>query len=126
MEITITDAELVLMRKLWESNPLNARQITEQVGTEKDWHRKTINTLLSRLEGKAAVSVQKHADGIKYYTPLIAEDQYSQSVTSQFVDNLFGGNITPLIASFAKDRPLSEAQIGELRELLEELSDDRK
>ncbi len=124
MEITITDAELILMRLLWREHPLNARQITEQLGSDKKWHRKTINTLLSRLEKKTALSARKHEDGIKYFSPAVDEATYNQTVTSHFVDRLFGGNIAPLLASFAKDRPLTPEQVTELRRLLEELSDD--
>ena len=124
MEITITDAELILMRLLWRENPLNARQITERLASDKNWHRKTINTLLSRLEKKAALSVCKHEDGIKYFTPEVDEAEYHQTATAHFVDRLFGGKIAPLLASFAKDRPLTPEQVTELRGLLEELSDD--
>jgi len=124
VEITITDAELILMHLLWRKHPLNARQIAEQLESDKNWHRKTINTLLSRLEKKAALSVQKHEDGIKYFTPAMDEATYNQNATSHFVDRLFGGRIAPLLASFAKDRPLTPEQITELRQLLEELSDD--
>ena len=124
MEITITDAELILMRLLWQEHPLNARQITERLESDKDWHRKTINTLLSRLEKKSALSVRKHEDGIKYFTPAVDEAAYNQTATSHFVDRLFGGKIAPLLASFAKDRPLTPEQVAELRSLLEELSND--
>lgn len=124
MDITITNAELILMRLLWREHPLNARQITKRLATDNSWHRKTINTLLSRLEKKAALSVRKHGDGLKYFTPAVDEAAYSQTATSHFVDRLFGGKIAPLVASFAKDRPLTPEQVTELRQLLEELSDD--
>jgi predicted transcriptional regulator len=124
MSITITDAELALMRVLWNESPLNARQITVRLAGEKDWHRKTINTFLSRLENKGAISVKRGDDGLKQYTPRLNEATYNQSVTSQFVDQVFGGRVAPLIACFAKDGRLSNAQIDELRTLLEELSDD--
>lgn len=124
MDTTITDAELVLMRVLWLERPLNARQIMERVEPDNHWHRKTINTLLSRLEKKSVLSVRKHSDGIKYFSPAVEEAAYNQSVTSSFVDRLFDGNIAPLLASFAKSRPLTAEQLAELRGLLEELSDD--
>jgi len=124
VDITITNAELILMRLLWREHPLNARQITKRLATDNSWHRKTINTLLSRLEKKAALSVRKHGDGLKYFTPAVDEAAYSQTATSHFVDRLFGGKIAPLVASFAKDRPLTPEQVTELRQLLEELSDD--
>ena len=123
MNVSISNAELELMRVLWQQSPLNARQIAEQL-LERKWHRKTVNTLLSRLENKAAVSKSKHADGISYYTPLVDQQTYQQSATSEFVDQIFEGQLAPLIACFADVRKLSEKQINELQEILKELSDD--
>ena len=81
-------------------------------------------TLLSRLEKKSALLAHKKPDGINYFTPLVDEATYMRMATSHFVDRLFGGNIAPLIASFARDRPLDSAQLAELQGLLKELSDD--
>ena len=124
MEFTITNAELILMRLLWKESPLNAREITKRLHTETQWHRKTVNTLLSRLEKKSALEVHKKDDGINYFGPLIDEASYMRAATSSFVDRLFDGNITPLIASFAKSRSLDSKQLAELQGLLKELSDD--
>jgi predicted transcriptional regulator len=124
MTVSITDAELALMQVLWKQSPLTAREITERLQTEKDWHRKTVNTLLSRLEKKAAVRVAKDRGDVKRFSPLIEKQAYARMATSQFVDQLFDGDIAPLVASFAGSRRLDSAQISELQGLLEALSDD--
>lgn len=124
MEITITNAELILMQLLWREVPLNAREITQKLNPATRWHRKTVNTLLSRLEKKSVLLVQKKPDGINYFSPLVDESTYTRSATSHFVDRMFGGNIAPLIASFAKGRSIDPEQLAELQGLLNELSDD--
>lgn len=124
MTVSITDAELALMRVLWQESPLNAREITTRLQSEKDWHRKTVNTLLSRLEKKGVVQVEKHRDGVKHFSPLIKKDDYARMATSLFVDQLFDGDIAPLVASFADSRRLDPEQLAELQGLLEELNDD--
>jgi BlaI family penicillinase repressor len=126
VDISITDAELELMRVLWKKSPLNARQITQQLSADKGWHRKTVNTLLSRLRDKLAVSAKKHDDGVNYFEPLVDHESFHRTATSEFIDQLFGGEIAPLIACFAKERPLSDQQIAELKTMLSELSDDGK
>jgi len=122
-EFVITDAELVLMQLLWRESPLTAREITERLEPETHWHRKTVNTLLSRLEKKGALAAEKQ-HGVNCFFPQIDQQSYEQSATSSFVDRLFGGNIAPLLASFAGKRPLDPDQVAELKGLLEELSDD--
>lgn len=122
-ESAITDAELALMQVLWREGPLNARQITERLEADRGWHRKTVNTLLSRLESKSAVRAEKR-DAVNCYTPLVDEDSYMQSATSRFVDRLFGGSLAPLIARFAEHRSLQPEELAELRKLLEDLEHD--
>lgn len=124
MDFTISNAELVVLRLLWKQSPLNAREITGHLQAEKQWHRKTVNTLLSRLEKKTAIQASVENDGIKYFSPLVDQATYMQSATSNFVDHLFDGKLTPLIASFAGGRSLQRNEIAELQQLLEELSDD--
>jgi predicted transcriptional regulator len=124
MTVAITDAELALMRVLWADSPLNARDITTRLQHEKDWHRKTVNTLLSRLESKGAVRVEKQGDGVKQFAPLVEKQTYERMATSQFVDQLFDGEIAPLVASFAGSRGLNAEQIAELRGVLKSISDD--
>ena len=124
MELTITNAELVLMQLLWKESPLNAREITQRLQSETQWHRKTVNTLLSRLEKKSVLRVKKEQDGINYFSPLVDEATYRRVATSSFVDRLFDGDIAPLVASFAGGRSLDSKQRAELRGLLKELSDD--
>lgn len=123
MSISITDAELALMRVLWKESPLNAREITERLQSEKDWHRKTVNTLLSRLENKGVVAVGR-GEGVKQFSPRIERDAYARMATSEFVDQLFDGDIAPLVATFAGSRRLNARQLNELQGLIEALSDD--
>ncbi len=125
MNITITDAELAVMKALWEASPLNARQITERLSAEKDWHRKTVNTLLSRLEAKGAIAAAKDESGVRQFTPRIEQEAWGHTAASELVDTLFDGELAPLVACFARNRPLSEQQIAELRRLVEELDDER-
>lgn len=124
MNISITDAELAVMKVLWEASPLNARQITERLSAEKDWHRKTVNTLLSRLETKGAIAASRDETSVRHFTPRIEQEDYGHTAASELVDTLFDGELAPMVACFARKRPLSEKQIAELRRLVEELEDD--
>lgn len=124
MSISITNAELTVMQALWKQGPLNARQITDQTQAERGWHRKTVNTLLARLVKKGAIAEEKPDGSVKVYSSLIEKDEYARAATSKLVDRLFGGDIAPLVASFADGRGLKTEQIEELKGLLDELADD--
>lgn len=124
MKPAITDAELELMKVLWAEQPLPAREITRRLEEDQGWHRKTVNTLLARLEKKSAIHGTKRHDGIKVYAPLVLEADYARAATSRFVDRMFGGDIAPLVARFAESGAMDSEQLAELRRLVEDLADD--
>ena len=122
-EPNISDAEMHIMEAVWENPHSTAAEITEQIGPATGWHRKTINTLISRLVAKDALGFESKPSAKKYF-PLIRRDDYVQSVASQMVERLFGGRVAPIVAHFAEEQALSSEDIEELRSILKELSDD--
>jgi len=54
-KISISDAELEVLKELWQESPLTARQLTDRVMQHTDWSEPTIKTLLRRLLQKNAV-----------------------------------------------------------------------
>ncbi|MFK7956630.1 MAG: BlaI/MecI/CopY family transcriptional regulator [Lysobacterales bacterium] len=121
--IKISDAEMQVMGVLWNSSPLTAAEAAEILEPQTGWHRKTVNTLISRLVKKQALSFVDDRLG-KQYSPLIAREDYGQAAANQLVSQLFGGRVAPLVAHFAEEQSLSKDDINELKAILKELSDD--
>lgn len=116
----ISDAEHAVMEVLWKRAPLTATEVADQVVQEKDWSLQTVKTLLSRLAAKAVVGTER--DGRRFlYSPLVERDDYLTGVSRNFVDRLFGGKVTPLVAHLAEADELSAEDIREIEELLREL-----
>lgn len=116
----ISDAEHAVMEVLWKRAPLTATEVAEQVVEQKDWSLQTVKTLLSRLAAKAVVGTER--DGRRFlYSPLVERDTYLTGVSRNFVDRLFGGRVTPLVAHLAEADELSADDIREIEELLREL-----
>ena len=66
--IELSKAEFEVLDALWINSPATASQIIERLSDDKQWHEKTIKTLLGRLVKKGALSFEK--DGRQYiYTP---------------------------------------------------------
>src|SRR5437899_2877530 len=55
----ISDAELVVMRTVWEKAPVTANQVVEALEHQRHWKPKTIHTLLRRLVQKGALDFDK-------------------------------------------------------------------
>lgn len=116
----ISDAEHEIMEVLWTQSPLTATEVADRVVDSRGWSLQTVKTLLSRLAAKAVIGTQR--DGRKFlYTPLVERDAYLAGVSRKFVDRLFGGKVTPLVAHLAEADELSDEDIREIKELLREL-----
>ncbi|MEM9303809.1 MAG: BlaI/MecI/CopY family transcriptional regulator [Pseudomonadota bacterium] len=120
---TISDAEMQVMEVLWTAAPKTAAAIAGELEGRTGWHRKTVNTLLSRLEKKGAVTAEP-ARGGKRYSPCVARETYTQSVAGAMVEQLFGGRVAPLVAHFADARGLSAEDVADLEQLVKELKTD--
>ncbi|MET1255785.1 BlaI/MecI/CopY family transcriptional regulator [Aliikangiella maris] len=116
----ISDSEKVIMDILWQSSPLTALEIIDKIDAELNWQDKTIKTLINRLLKKEAIGFKKQGR-IYHYFPVLQQDAYIQSATTGFLQRVFGGSVTNLVAAFAKHEQLSDKDIQELKALLKKL-----
>ena len=115
----LPDAELEIMNALWDADaPLTAAELeTALPGPPRA--RTTLLTLLARLEEKGCVIREKQGRGYLYTAALSAE---SRSLWGR----LFGGSPRNFVAALAETDTLTDADIDELAEYLEELKKERK
>ena len=117
----ISDAELDLMEVLWASSePLTSAGVAERLVAHRDWSLATIKTMLSRLIIKGAIAHRE--DGRRFlYSPAIKREAYVGSESKRFVERLFGGRLSPLVARLAEEDGLDAKDIAEIEKLLKEL-----
>lgn len=121
MDTRISDAELEVMEVLWSSaHPLTATDAAERIPAERNWSLATVKTMLSRLSVKGAIRFSE--EGRRYlYSAAIARDSYVGRESRRFVDQLFGGRLSPLVARFAEADALDEDDIAAIEKILREL-----
>jgi predicted transcriptional regulator len=113
----ISHAEFEVLDVLWQQNPASANDIVVKLNEEKQWHDKTVKTLLNRLVKKQAISFKK--DQRRYlYFPLLERENYTQGQSQSFIERMFSGKVSPLIAGFAKSKNLKQEDINELKEII--------
>ena len=116
----ISDAEYAVMAVLWDVSPLTAQEVAERVPADRGWSANTVKTLLARLVAKRTVAHE--ADGRRYrYRPLVAQADYVAAESRRWMDRLFGGRLTPLVAHLAERNALSADEIAEIEALLRDL-----
>ena len=121
MDVRITDAELDVMEALWAAGqPLTAAEVAERIGTDREWTLATVKTMLSRLAAKGALKHRE--DGRRFlYSPAIKRDAFVGNESRRFVDKMFGGRLSPLVARLAEEDALDAKDIAEIEALLKEL-----
>ncbi len=112
----ISDAEWEVMKALWQRSPVSVSELSQRLAAT-GWHHKTIRTMLIRLARKGAVDYEVK-DGVYHYFPLLSKEESLRAATHSFVDRLFDGALTPMIAHFASRRRLTAEEKRELKKLL--------
>ncbi len=117
----ISDAESHVMEVLWRApGPVVAEQVVVALAESQHWQTATVKTLLNRLLKKGAIAAEK--DGRRFlYRAVLPRETWLARESEDLVQRLFGGRIAPLVAHFSSRRKLSQADLGELRRLIDRL-----
>ena len=114
----ISETEWEVMKVLWAKSPLSAGEIIAQLAAQDDWHPKTAKTLLNRLVKKKALGFEPDGRAYRYH-PLVREADCVRAVSDSFLERVFGGSLTPMLAHFVERKKMSAEQIKELKRLLD-------
>jgi BlaI family penicillinase repressor len=115
----ISEAEWQVMRVLWARHPLTANQVVGALSDATDWKPKTIKTLLRRLVDKGALEYTQHGRAYLYH-PAVKQEQCVRAERRSFVERVYGGALTPMLAAFLREESLSADEIAELKRILDD------
>jgi predicted transcriptional regulator len=115
-----SESEMQVLNALWDDAPQTAADLTARIGKANGWTQATVKTLIARLVQKGAVTAE--ADGRRYlYRPAIDRAEAMGEESQRFVDRLFGGRVSPMIAHLAEREARTDADIEEIEALLRRL-----
>lgn len=122
----ISNAEFEVLEALWQNYPASANDIiaklnesasTNDKNQEKQWHDKTVKTLLNRLVKKQAIGFEKQQRHY-LYSPLLEREAYTLKESTSLIERMFSGKLAPLVAGFAKKNDLNKDDINALKSLI--------
>ena len=118
-KIVLQSSEWIIMEKLWEDNPRTIMQLYHVLKEEPGWSKSTVNTLLGRMVKKEIIS---YKDGLKakQYYPNINRDDAAVAETESLIDRVYQGSVSMMLSTLVRSRHLSENDIKELYQILEE------
>ena len=115
----ISETEWEIMRIVWKGQPVTSAEVIERL--QKDdatWRAVTAKTLLNRLVRKGALCYET-LGRVYHYSAKVSEAECVAAATRSFLDRVFGGSLTGMMAHYVESRKLSKSQLSELRKLLE-------
>lgn len=121
----LPDAEFEIMKAIWQMDePITTAMLTvklRQTLPRKDWKPQTILTMLARLESKGFLRSEKTGKERAYYT-LIPQADYLRIEAESFRSRFSGGTFSGLVKALCDADDLTESDIEELRDWLNERS----
>jgi BlaI family transcriptional regulator, penicillinase repressor len=118
-------SELEVARIVWELGRATVRQVLEALPGERGLDFKTVQTYLRRLEAKGYLKTQREGRS-NVYRPIIRPGQVIGEVMDDLLNRLFDGRVLPLFQHLVNDRGLSDDEVRQLRELLDQLEGDSR
>jgi BlaI family transcriptional regulator, penicillinase repressor len=111
-----TDAELNLLRVLWQRGPSTVRQIVEILG--KDTGYTTALKLLQIMTEKGLVR-RDETERTHVYEAAYTEDETQRQLVSDLLDRAFGGSAAKLVLQALASRKASPEELAEIRKLID-------
>lgn len=122
-DITPSESEWMIMEVLWESGvPLTSAEVIRKLQGKLDMTPKMIRVLMNRLCRKGILNhtVDEQDARVYHYSVLKTKEECLRSKSRRFADSYFSGNETSALASLIQSIALTDGQIRELEQILEE------
>ncbi|HJR58793.1 MAG TPA: BlaI/MecI/CopY family transcriptional regulator [Vicinamibacterales bacterium] len=124
-----TDAELAILRVLWERGPSTVRQVHDSLTPERPTAYTTALKMLQIMTEKGLVR-RDETDRTHIYHARLTQEQTQRQLVRDLVDRAFGGSASKLVMQALATRRASAEELAEIRKLIEgrdgrEVRDDR-
>lgn len=105
------------MSVLWARGPLPATEVFDALPPGHGWKQKTVNTFLTRLVAKRALSADKRGKAF-IYTTLFDRDQCVKAESDSFLERVFQGATGNLVLHFCENAEMTPEEMQELERLI--------
>lgn len=116
--ISITESEWTVMKIVWHEPPKTLQDILGSL-KHTEWSTTTIQTYLSRLVKKGALTTERQGKGYLYY-PAVSEKDCQLAESKTFLSRVYDGSLSQMVKGFVKSGSLSEDELNELKKLITE------
>ena len=120
-----TDAELAILRVLWEQGACTVRQVHEALSRERPSAYTTSLKMLQIMTEKGLVR-RDVSDRTHIYEARLSEEQTQRQLVRDLLDRAFGGSSSKLVMQALSAKRATPEELSEIRRLLEGNRDSRE
>ena len=119
-----TDAELTILRVLWERGPSTVRQVNEALSASRGTGYTTTLKLMQIMADKGLVTRNETAR-THVYASAAAQEQTQRQLVQDLADRAFGGSAAQLVLRALSAEGASDAEVKEIRKLIDDYREKR-
>jgi len=117
----LSTAEWKVMKIIWQRGSCAARDVCADAAETEGWAVSTVKTILRRLVEKGYLKTTQVGNSF-LYRPTRPALKSLFSAADSLLNNALDGTVGPLLAYMAKKGKLSDDELSELRDLLDEMA----
>ncbi|WP_243302356.1 BlaI/MecI/CopY family transcriptional regulator [Geothrix oryzisoli] len=114
-----TDAELAILRVLWERGPSTVRQVYEVLSAERELGYTTALKMLQIMHEKGLVQ-RDVTDRTHVFSATQTQVQTQRTMLDDLLDKAFGGSSLNLVMQALATRKASREELAEIRKMLDQ------
>jgi len=117
-----TDAELMILRVLWDRGPSTVREVHSALSTRQDSGYTTVLKLLQIMTDKGLV-VRDESQRAHVYASRLGEHRTQRQIVGDLVDRAFGGSPAKLVLQALSGRRATHQELRDIRALLDQIEE---
>ena len=119
-----TKPELAILKLLWRTGDMNARQIHTEIESDFGWSYSTVRTVLERMSDKELIS-KIPVDGVNIYAAEVSKVAMLGRMIADFSKRVLELDTAPAAAFFSDSKLLSDKELEELESVLRDEETDQ-
>ncbi len=115
-----TDAELAILRVLWQRGPSTVRQVMEELNRTQKTGYTTVLKLLQIMTDKGLVQ-RDEADRSHIYEATLPEEETQRQLVGHLLEKAFGGSAHKLVLQALAAKRATPEELAEIHKLLRDM-----
>jgi len=115
-----TDAELNILRVLWQLGASTVRQVQEALNQDRETGYTTVLKLMQIMTEKGLVE-RDESERTHIYQARLTQEQTQKQLVGDLLEKAFGGSASQLVMQALAAKPAQSEELAQIRQSLDEM-----